>query len=91
MRTGAELGLDGGVLLVAQAVAVDDRLDELGPSAEVVVQRRRVALAGELVDLAQRDVEALPCEEVERGAQQLVAGAVAAVEQGVDLGHRCLI
>ena len=54
VRPGAELGLDGGVFRVAQAVAVDDGLEQLGPSAEVVVEGRRVALAGELVDVAQR-------------------------------------
>ena len=61
--------------VVAQAVAVDDRLQQLGPSTEVVVQGRRVALPGELVDVAQRDVEPLAREEVQRGAQQLVARA----------------
>ena len=70
--SGAELGLDRGVLLVGEAVAVDDRLHELGSSAEVVVQRRRVALAGQLVDVAQGHVEALAGEEVQGGAQQLV-------------------
>ena len=76
VRTGAQLGLDGGVLLVAQSVAVDDRLHQLGPSAEVVVEGRGVALAGELVDVAQRHVETLTGEQVQRGAEQLVRGCL---------------
>ena len=89
-----ELGLDGGVLVVAQPVAVDDRLHQLGAAAEVVVERRGVALARELVDVAQRHVEPLAGEEVQRGAQQLVPrrlGERLGRRLGVDLGHRCLI
>ena len=87
----AELGLDRRVLLVAQAVAVDDRLHQLGPSAEVVMEGGRVALAGELVDVAQRHVDALAGEQVQRGAQQLVARRLRSrlgARLGVDLGHR---
>ena len=61
--------------VVAQAVAVDDGVQQLGASTEVVVQGRRVALPGELVDVAQRDVEPLAGEEVQRGAEQLVAAS----------------
>ena len=89
VRPGAELGLDGRVFLVAEPVAVDDRPEQLGPPAEVVVQRGRVALTGELVDVAQRDVETLAGHEVERGAQELVLGAVGSRRVGVELLHRC--
>ncbi len=85
-----ELRLDGGVFRVAQPVAVDDRLHQLGTSAEVVVEGRRVALPGELVDVAEGDVEALAREQVQRGAQQLVARRFDRCP-GVELGHRVLI
>ena len=76
VRTGPELGLDRSVLRVAQPVAVDDGGEQLGSPAEVVVEGRRVALAGELVDVTQGHVEPLAGHQVERGAQEFVLGAV---------------
>ena len=40
VAAGADLLLDGGELGVALAVLVDDRLQQLRPAAEVVVERR---------------------------------------------------
>ena len=82
---GLQLGLDGRVLLVAQAVAVDDRLHQLGPAAEVVVEGRRVALAGELVDVAQRHVEALAGEQVQHAARSSLSCVVSVASSR----HRC--
>ena len=71
---GAQVGPDGGQLRLARGVLLQDRQHQLAFAAEVVVQGRRVPLPRERVDVADRDVEAVPGEQVLGCPQQLLAG-----------------
>ena len=60
---------------IGLAVEVEDRLEQPVARTEVVVQRRRVALAREVVDLADpHTVDTVAGEEVLAGAQELLPG-----------------
>jgi hypothetical protein len=65
-------------------VPLDDRDEQALARPEVVVERGRVALPGERVDLADRHgVDPVPGEQVLRGVEQPLSG------RGSVASHRC--